>query len=277
MLCNLLRAFIVGSLLACPAYAYSPPPPCPTTTGALNYSTTTNAFSCNAPTTLGTVTTGVWNGTPIINTYIAQLAGNTLTNGDWCTTNGTNISCNTSAPVTSVATNNGLTGGTITGTGTIGLASISNNGALCNNSGVSAPPTSANCTVTGTGNMVMATSPTVTGPTLSNMYITSGYAESSVYSNGNSGTSFAIQMDNGPTQSVTITGAVTITLSTPTHMGKMTIILTQDGTGHVYSISGCKWTGGTAISYSSSASAIDVISILYDGSHFYCSGGAAFS
>src|ERR1035438_5777163 len=61
--------------------------------------------------------------------------------------------------VTSVATNNGLTGGPITATGTVGLAAIANNAALCNNSGGSAVPTSANCTVTGTGNVVLANSP----------------------------------------------------------------------------------------------------------------------
>jgi hypothetical protein len=68
-----------------------------------------------------------------------------------------------SGTVTSVATNNGLTGGTITVSGTLGLASIANNGALCNNSGLSAAPTTANCTVTGTGNLVMANSPTLSG------------------------------------------------------------------------------------------------------------------
>ena len=69
----------------------------------------------------------------------------------------------TSGTVTSVATNNGLTGGTITTTGTVGLAAISNNGALCNNSGGSAVPTSANCAVTGTGNLVLAAGPTLSG------------------------------------------------------------------------------------------------------------------
>ncbi len=81
-------------------------------------------------------------------------------------TSGTGFSCGTSdanvGTVTSVATNNGVTGGTITTTGTIGLASVSNNTALCNNSGSSAVPTTANCTVTGTGNLVLASSPTLT-------------------------------------------------------------------------------------------------------------------
>lgn len=55
-----------------------------------------------------------------------------------------------SGTVTSIATNNGVTGGTITNTGTIGLAPISSGGFLCNNSGSSAPPTTGNC-APGTG------------------------------------------------------------------------------------------------------------------------------
>lgn len=79
-----------------------------------------------------------------------------------------------SGTVTSVATNNGVTGGTITSTGTIGLASIATNGALCNNSGVSAAPTTANCTTTGTGNLVMATLPSISGLTVTGSFTATG-------------------------------------------------------------------------------------------------------
>lgn len=71
-----------------------------------------------------------------------------------------------SGTVTSVSTNNGLTGGTITTSGTIGFATITNNSGLCNNSGSTAAPTSANCAVTGTGNLVLGTSPTLVTPAL---------------------------------------------------------------------------------------------------------------
>lgn len=109
------------------------------------------------------------------------------------------------------------------------------------------------------------------------MYLSGGAAETIVYSNGNSSTSLAINIDNGNLQSASITGAVAITMTTPTHPGKTTIIITQDVTGHVYSISGCKWPGGTAITYSTTANAVDVISIMYNGTNYYCMGGAGFS
>lgn len=95
--------------------------------------------------------------------------------------------------------------------------------------------------------------------------------------NQNSSTSLALNLDNGNSQCVTITGAVAITITTPTHPVKSTIRITQDGAGHVYSLSGCKWAGGTAITYSTAAGKVDIISIFYDGTNSYCMGGAAFS
>ena len=196
--------------------------------------------------------------------------------------NGTNVST-TTGTVTSVATNNGVTGGTITTTGTIGLASVSNNSVLCNNSGGSAVPTAANCTTTGTGNAVMAATATLSGTTtvanvtgVGNDYLSGGYIETGAPYTANTSTSYALNIDNGPKQVITITGAVTITLATPTHSGSATFKLLQDGSGHVYSITGCKWAGGTAITYSTAANAYDIVSVWYDGTNSNCMGGAAF-
>lgn len=108
-------------------------------------------------------------------------------------------------------------------------------------------------------------------------YISSGAFEEAVFSNGNSGTSKAINLDNGNLQSITITGAVAITQTTPTHPGKYTLIVTQDATGHVYSLSGVKYPGGVAPTYSTAANKVDIISIVYDGTNFYGMGGIAFS
>lgn len=189
-----------------------------------------------------------------------------------------------SVGVASIATNNGLTGGTIITTGTIGLASVSNNDVLCNNSGSSAVPTAANCTVTGTGNAVLAASPTLTGiATVANVtgvgndYLSGGYIETGAPYTANTSTSYALNIDNGPKQVITITGAVAITLATPTHSGSATFKLLEDGSGHVYSITGCKWPGGTAITYSTAANAYDIVSVWYDGTNSNCMGGAAFN
>lgn len=108
-------------------------------------------------------------------------------------------------------------------------------------------------------------------------YLNGATIEEAVFSNGNSGTSKAINLDNGNYQSVTITGAVAITQTTPAHPGKYTLVITQDASGHVYSLSGVKFPGGVAPTYSTAANAVDIISILYDGTNYYGMGGIAFS
>lgn len=108
-------------------------------------------------------------------------------------------------------------------------------------------------------------------------YLNGATVEEAVFSNGSSGTSKALNLDNGNFQSLTITGAVTITQTTPTHPGKYMIVITQDGTGHVYSFSGVKWPAGAQPTWSTAAGAIDLISFAYDGTNIYGVGNTAFA
>jgi hypothetical protein len=109
-------------------------------------------------------------------------------------------------------------------------------------------------------------------------YYNGATIQSAVYSNGNSGTSKAINGNNGNLQSVTITGNVAMTLTTPTNPCKFTLIVTIDATGgRTYSITGLKFPAGTPPTYSTAANKIDVISIIYDGTNFYGMGGIAFA
>ncbi len=108
-------------------------------------------------------------------------------------------------------------------------------------------------------------------------YVSGGSIESAVHANGNSGTVFALNLDNGNLQSITISGAVTITQTAPTHPGSYTLIVTQDGSGHAYSLSGIKWAGGTPPSFSTLANKIDVFNLTWNGSAWYGFSGIAFS
>lgn len=118
-------------------------------------------------TTLGTVTSGNWNGGVIAGAYggtgVAN-TGKTITLGGNLSTSGAHnltitLTGNTSVTfptsgtlstttgtVTSIATGTGLTGGTITTTGTISLASIANNRVLANISGSSSAPSATSLT-----------------------------------------------------------------------------------------------------------------------------------
>lgn len=109
------------------------------------------------------------------------------------------------------------------------------------------------------------------------IYQSAGSLENAVFSNGNSGSSKALNLDNGNLQSVTITGAVAITQTAPTHPGQYTLIVTQDGSGHIYSLAGILWAGGSAPAFSTAAGKIDVFTLTYNGTSWFGSGAIAFS
>lgn len=115
------------------------------TSSQLLYGNGTNALSSVATTALAVTAPITFSGT--LGAQVGGATGNfgctnadtshtgCLTSTDWNTFNGKG-----SGSVTSIATNNGVTGGTITTTGTIGLASIVANSVLGNITGSSAVP-----------------------------------------------------------------------------------------------------------------------------------------
>ena len=143
---------------------------------------TTNATTGQVLSDSGTTTCPTTAGSPPATCHLLQ----------WITVSGTGT-------VTSITAASGLTAtasNPITASGTISLASISNNAALCNNSGGSAAPTTANCTVTGTGNLVLATSPAIATPTLTNPSLGAGSVPSALIqsftNDGSTGTTNAL-------------------------------------------------------------------------------------
>lgn len=92
-----------------------------------------------------------------------------------------------------------------------------------------------------------------------------------VYSGGNTGTGTVTpNQENGNVQTYTATGNFTLAL--PTNMqtgGSITLIITQDGTGGrtMTPNASYKFAGGNSV-LSTSASAIDVLQIFYDGTNY---------
>jgi|GEM_PF-515752 len=78
-----------------------------------------------------------------------------------------------------------------------------------------------------------------------------------------------VNRNNGDTQYGTLTGAVTLTLSNSSVVGdELTLLLTQDATGsRTLTPSGAnfRWTGGTAPTLSTTANAIDLIKLKWNG------------
>jgi hypothetical protein len=134
-----------------------------------------------------------------------------------------------SGTVTSVATNNGLTGGTITTSGTLGLASIAAGGMLCNTGTTAQPPTIGNCGISvpqsGTGTVaISASSPLSLNATTGNL--TCGSCLTS-----------AVTSLNSLTGALTLVAGSNVTITTSG--GNITIAAGSSGGSCSYGVNGC--------------------------------------
>jgi hypothetical protein len=90
--------------------------------------------------------------------------------------------------------------------------------------------------------------------------------------NGSSGSAITIAWANGGVQSVVLSAsAPTLTMTAPIGVSKLTLFVLQDATGgRAPTFSPApKWTGGSAPSFSSAANAVDIVSLIYDGTSYY--------
>ena len=95
--------------------------------------------------------------------------------------------------------------------------------------------------------------------------------QETVFAIGNTSGTITPDFNNGSIQTMTLTGNVTInSLGNANAGSSMTLILTQDGTGNRILTSSMKFAGGVK-TLSTTANAIDIISVFYDGSTYYSS------
>ena len=238
------------------------------TAGAVPYGTGT-AYAFTAAGTTGQVLTSATAGAP---TWSTPLAGITIT--DDTTTNairypllssvttGTITGNNTSSTKLSFNPSTGL----LTATG-LSIAGLTSTGAITYG-GV----TLTNA-VTGTGKMVLDTSPTVNNPTVTN------YVES-VVAIGTVTSSSTLALTNGTVQTATLTASTpcTFTMPTATAGKSFVLILTQAATGMTTAtFTGVKWPAGTAPTITATASAVDIITFVTPGTTWYGSAAQAFA
>lgn len=117
-----------------------------------------------------------------------------------------------------------------------------------------------------------ATTISSTGELSSSLTISStrGFA-SPEYNVGNSGTAATINWNNGQNQQVTLTGNATLTLSNPTNGATYKLKIIQDGTGSrtVTFSPTPKWAGGSAPTLTTTANAVDFVTLYYDGTSYW--------
>ena len=74
-------------------------------------------------------------------------------------------------------------------------------------------------------------------------------------------------------------GNETLAFTAPSNPCSLTLILVQDATGSrtITWPASVKWSGGTAPTLTTTANAIDIVSLLYDGTNYYGSSALDFS
>ena len=142
----------------------------------------------------------------------------------------------------------------------------------------------ADLVITGSGlvNVVEDTTPQL-GGTLDaqgneiNNVILEDYKET-IYTGGSTTGTITPDVVNGNVQSITLTGSITFNaFSNPEAGQTMTLIVKQPSSGGPYTLtSTMKFAGGTK-TLSTAADAIDIISVVYDGTNYYASLSTNFS
>lgn len=235
-----------------------------TITLAGTLATTNGGTGGTATPTAGTIPYGT--GTALAYSA-AGTSGQVLTSGGagaptWTTVTGTGT-------VTSVDVSGGTTGltysgGPITGSGTITMAgtlAVANGG-----TGVTSS--------TGTGSVVLGTSPTVNNPTVTN------YVES-VVAIGTVTTTNTIALTNGTVQTATLTASTACTFTMPTATaGKSFILLLKQAatTGNgTATFTGVKWGTAGAPTITATAGKMDILTFVADGTNWYGSAAQGYT
>ena len=121
-------------------------------------------------------------------------------------------------------------------------------------------------TPTGTGNVVLATNPTLTKPTITN-YVETPYSATV-------GASVTIDLANGTVQILTMTSATSLAVTMPTSpvSGQSFILILKQpssGTANAVTWSTVKWSGGTTPTVTATVGKADVFTFVYDGTNWY--------
>jgi hypothetical protein len=124
---------------------------------------------------------------------------------------------------------------------------------------------------TGTGNVVLATSPSITTATLTNPTITN-YIETP-YTATVTGT-VTINLSNGTFQILTMTSATNLAVTMPTSPTtgqSFILVLKQPASGTANSVTWTtvKWSGGTTPTVTATVGKADIFTFIYDGTNWY--------
>jgi len=130
---------------------------------------------------------------------------------------------------------------------------------------------SVNQFITTNGSGTLAFTSTLSGSTLTD------YKET-IYTGGTTTGTITPAVSNGNVQSITLSGSITLNaLGTPETGDSMTLIVKQPASGGPYTLTSSMLFAGGTKTLSTAANAIDIISVLYDGTNYWASLSTNFS
>ena len=132
--------------------------------------------------------------------------------------------------------------------------------------------------VTGTGKMVLDTTPTIATPVLTNPTVTN-YVET-LQAVGTVGASSTLALTNGTVLTATLTASTpcTFTMPTATAGKSFILILTQAASGMTTAtFTSVKYPGGTAPTITATASAVDILTFVANGTSWFGTYAQAFA
>lgn len=116
-----------------------------------------------------------------------------------------------------------------------------------------------------TGTVVLASATqTLTNKSIETLAITEG-----IVAIGNSGTSKTLSITAGTVQTCTLTGNCTFTMPTATAGKSFTLFLNTGAGSFTGTFTSVKWSGGTAPTITTTASRLDILSFVADGTNWY--------
>ncbi len=115
-------------------------------------------------------------------------------------------------------------------------------------------------------------------PTFDSMAVTNLKAASGLYANGNSGAAITINWANGDRQTVTVSAATTISFSNALAGQILTLEILENGTGnYAVTLPSMKWPAGAAGVLTTTPSAINTLTVMYDGTNYLAQSAAGYA
>lgn len=160
--------------------------------------------------------------------------------------------------------------GDVTTVGAFSGSSEPNGAVIAGNTITFGPADASNPGMVSTGTQTFAGNKTFTGNIIEGNYIVTPLFNAI----GNSGASYTVDLSLAAMQSITLNNAtVTISFSNPQSGAAYCLELIQDGSGsRVPTITGMKYPYGIVPTFSTAASANDVITFIYDGTNYIMIG-----